>query len=154
MHGIKQSVWEYGNAQRFEWLNSYYMDIGNFYTGIGVGSSVRYGQNLPSNFPNTVGLMLGGKGNMVELHRKNKSLGWDMHGGIYCNAVGYFYLYSESERLGYEFDRPSFLPILNLGATLYWNNLSLGLDVFPSGSTATNPRDASFARISLIWNFE
>ena len=154
MHGVKHYIQEYNEARRFEWLNSYYVDIGNFYTGLGLGSAVRYGENIPSNFASTTGLLIGGKSNMIELDRKNASFGWDIHGGVYFNAIGYFYLYKESERLGYEFDNPRLLPIVNAGATFYWKNVSLGLDIFPSGTTATNPRAASFARMSLIWSFE
>ncbi len=153
VHGIKQYTGNFGDSKRFEWFNSYYADVGSFYCGAGVGSSVRYGENMPLNFKSSSGLLSGSKSDMVELEHKNSSFGWDVHGGVHLNFVGYLYLYEESKRLGYSFDRPNILPVLNAGATIYLKNFTASLDFFPSRSTVANPTSTSFARINLSWQF-
>lgn len=152
-HAIKQYIKNYRNYMRFEWSNSYYADVGNFYCGAGVGSSVRYGQNMPFNFESASGLLNSSKGDMVELDKKASSMGWDIHGGIYLNAIAYLYLYDESKRLGYSYERSYFHPVVNLGLSWYMENFNVSFDVFPSQSTARNPDSASFARINLSFQF-
>ncbi|WP_373072859.1 lipid A deacylase LpxR family protein [Sulfurimonas sp.] len=153
-HGIKQYIGSYSNSMRFEWFNSYYADVGNFYCGAGVGSSIRYGQNMPFNFESASGLFNSSKGDMIELDKKSSSMGWDIHGGVYLNAIAYLYLYDESKRLGYSYDRSYFLPIVNFGVSWYMENFNISLDLFPSQSTVTNPDSASFARINLSFQFK
>ncbi|WP_345980168.1 lipid A deacylase LpxR family protein [Sulfurimonas sp. HSL3-2] len=153
IHGIKQFMGSYKHSQRFEWFNSYYADVGNFYCGAGVGSSIRYGHNMPYNFESVSGLFNSSKGDMIELDQKNSSIGWDIHGGVHLNAIAYLYLYDESKRFGYSYERPYFLPIVNFGVSWYMKNFSLAIDFFPSQPTVANPQSASFARINLSLQF-
>jgi lipid A 3-O-deacylase len=151
--GWRHYAREYGGSRRMEWFNSCSADIGTFYNGVGAGSVLRFGRNMPANFVTTSGLLSSSQSNRLALEERTKQPGWELRAGLGISAIGYLYLYDEAKRLGYTFDRPRFIPRGNIGASVYRERFHLSLDLFPAGSVGTNPESKSFGRIILVWIF-
>ena len=149
--GIRQYVRKYAGESRLEWFNSYYVDIGTLYSGAGVGSSLRYGVNMPRNFAASGGLLNNITGDRLGLEEGRRKWGWEIRAGIALNGVAYFYYFDEAKRRGYTFDRPRLIPKANIGASLYLDGFRLSLDLFPEGSSNANTESSSFGRISFTW---
>jgi lipid A 3-O-deacylase len=151
LRGARHYLREYGGNRRLEWCNSYSVDLGNFYSGIGAGSLLRFGRNMPANFVTASGLLSSSQSNRIGVEERGKEPGWEIRAGIGASAVGYLYLYDEAKARGYSFERPRLIPRGNIGATYYWEGFHLSLDLFPAGSVGANPKSKSFGRINLVW---
>jgi len=154
LRGVQRQLHEFGGNRRLEWCNSYGAELGNFYSGFGVGSSLRFGRNMPGNFAAASGLLSSSQSNRLGLERQKALPGWEIRAGVGMSVVGYLYLYEAAKAQGYEFDRPRIIPRGNIGATLYRKGFHFALDLFPAGSVGGNPKSKSFGRMMLVWVLE
>lgn len=149
--GIRQYEKDFAEGMRFEWFNNYFLDLGNVYMGAGVGSSVRYGYNMPKNFAQTGSLLNSSQNDQLNLDSYDQTWGWSLNAGVAVDGVGYSYLYDEAKRLGYEYDHVRIIPRGQLGMAFYQKDMRLSVDLFPFGPTTSSFDTNSFGRISLTW---
>jgi hypothetical protein len=144
---------EMPNHLRLDWFNSYSVDVGNVYVGIGGGTVLRFGQNMPKNFSTANGLLNSSQSHMLAFNSRTEKWGWALNAGIFSNAIGYFYLYEESKRLGYSYDRPRFFVTGRVGFDLYFEALQVSMELYPSGSVSERSESSSWGRIRLTWHY-
>ena len=152
--GIRQYEKSFSEGMGFEWFNNYFLDVGNIYTGAGIGSTVRYGYNMPKNFAQTGSLLNSSQNYQLNLDTYDKNWGWSLNAGVAVDGVGYSYFYDEGKRRGYEFDRFRIIPRGQLGIDFYKRDLHLSVQLFPFGPTKSSFDSDSFGRISLTWQIK
>lgn len=153
VRGIRHYVRTYNDHRRLEWFFSSHLDVGNFYNGAGMGTSLRFGSHMPWNFAAVSGVLNSVTGNKLAF-KPVKDPGWELRVGLSVSGIAYFYFYEEAKRLGYAFDRPRIIPIANIGASFYWDRFRIAFDLFPTRSSDVDPRSSSFGRITLTWSVE
>ncbi len=152
--GIRQYEKNLSGGMGFEWFNNYFLDVGNIYTGVGAGSIVRYGYNMPKNFAQTGSLLNSSQNDQLNLDTYDKNWGWSLNAGVAVDGVGYSYLYEEAKQHGYDVDRFRIIPRGQLGIDFYKRDLRLSVELFPFGPTTSSFRSNSFGRIALTWQIK
>ena len=129
--GIREYEASFTENDSFEWFNSYFLDVGNMYTGIGAGSTIRYGHNVPKNFVKSGSLLNSSQNDLLNLDTYPYTWGWSVSTGVFVDAIGYFYLMEKAKDLGYDVDTKKMLTRGEFGIDLYQKNYRIALELFP-----------------------
>ena len=150
MRGYEQT---YEEGYAFEWFYSVYGDLGNTFIGGGAGTLVRYGKNMPRNFDVPSILFNNAPNKVLNMHDRPNALGWSLDAGTSFNGIGYYYLYEEGERAGYNFYTPRWMLTSKIGASVYVENFNFSLSFFPVVTRKNTTQSASWGRFSLGWHY-
>ena len=153
LKGIRSYEKEYSDGYSFEWFNSYYADVGSAFVGGGAGTLVRFGSNVPNNFDVPTALYNHAPNKMLNIHDRNQALGWSVDVGASLNGIGYYYLYDEGKKRGYDFEQSRWILTSKLGMSLYVDNFNLSLELFPVVTRKNNVQSESWGRFSLGWHY-
>lgn len=85
----------------FDWTTNLRFDYGNFYSGVNVGTLIRFGNHLPKNFP-TTGAFFGGQESAMLNMKSVSDLSYSLSIGWYGNKVGIFYVIDEAHEYNVE----------------------------------------------------
>lgn len=85
----------------FDWTSDLRFDYGNFYSGINVGTLIRFGNHLPKNFP-TTGAFFGGQESSMLNMKSVSDFSYSISLGGYANKVGIFYVIDEAHEYDVE----------------------------------------------------
>lgn len=103
--GYRMREWSDRNNLKSRWGNMISMDLGNYYTGITLGSIYQFGFNFPDNPI----LITSTSNNQSQIRfqsdRKSTGFGWTAICGIYASALGYVYYLDASPDHDLEYDR-------------------------------------------------
>ena len=149
--GARSYSRRFGDGYAFEWFNGVFAEAGSVYVGGGAGTVLHFGRNMPGNFAEISGFFSHSTAGQLNLENRRGRWGWDVDAGVGVNAIGYFYLYEASKTLGYEYARPSTYLTGYLGFNLYYENVQVGLEVYPSRPLERYVHPESFGRISVVW---
>lgn len=152
--GVRQYTADFSENKRFEWFNSYFLDVGNIYNGLGVGSAIRYGYNMPNSFSKSGSLLNSSQNDQLNLDPYPHTWGWSVHAGIFVDAIGYFYLMEKAEDLGYDVDTKKMLTRGEFGIDLYQKNYRIALELFPVLTSHNGYKADSYGRMTFTWYFK
>ena len=153
LKGLRSYEKEFDDELSFEWFNSYYADIGNAFVGAGAGTLIRFGANVPNNFDVPTALYNHAPNKMLNIHDRSQALGWSVDVGASLNGIGYYYLYDEGKKRGYDFEQPRWILTSKLGLSLYLDNLNFSLELFPVITRKESVHSESWGRFSLGWHY-
>lgn len=153
LKGMRSYKEEYNDGYTFEWFNSYYADVGNSFIGGGGGTLVRFGSNVPNNFDVPTIFYNHSPNKVLNMHDRTQALGWSVEAGTSINGIGYYYLYDEGKKQGYDFDRPRWILTSKVGVSLYIENLNFSLELFPVVTSKNSAHSESWGRFSLGWHY-
>ena len=153
LRGFRNYENEYSNGTTFEWFNSYFIDVGNVYIGTGGGTVIRYGKNVPRNFDVQSALFNSSPSKTLNMSCRSKELGWSVEIGTAINSIGYFYIYEESKKKGYDFNMPPIAIISKIGFSLYLEDISMSLDILPTVTKSDTSQSSSWGRLSISWHY-
>ena len=149
LKGTRQYTHRFSGNHILEWFNNFYADAGTLYVGAGAGTVVRFGRNVPRNFNEVSGFLSSSLVKQLELESREGTWGWDVGIGAGINAIGWFYLYEASKDLGYVYDRPSALLTGYFGVNVYYKNIQVSLEAYPSRPFERDFYVDSFGRLSM-----
>lgn len=150
LKGMKSYEYKLNNTTRFEWFNSYYFDVGNYYIGAGAGTLIRIGQNMPNNFNASSTLISISPTNNLNFASRNDKFGWSANLGINGDLIGYMYLQDAARDAGYDVQKQRWLINLTASVDVYYENMRASLELFPSRGSV-NDDSTSWGRISFTW---
>lgn len=149
--GTRQYTHRFSAHHTLEWFGNYYADAGTLFVCAGAGTVVRFGRNVPRNFKEVSGFLNSTIVRQLALESRKGRWGWDVDAGAGVNAIGWFYLYEASKGLGYEYDRPSALMTVYFGVNVYYENIQVALEAYPSRPLDRGLHTDSFGRLSMTW---
>ena len=111
---------------KFDLINSFRLDAGNYNRALLIGSMIRYGNNYPNNF-NTIGRFLGANENKIlNLDSKNNnSFAWSISYGLGYAYTDYFYVTNYDK--SYELDKLKDTMLQVISLDTYFDNFVLSL---------------------------
>lgn len=152
--GIREYAANFTENNTFEWFNSYFLDVGNIYTGMGAGSIIRYGQNVPKNFVKSGSFLNNSQNDLFNLETYPYAWGWSVSTGIFIDAIGYLYLAEKAKDLGYDADVKRVMVRGEFGIDIYQKNYLVSLELFPVLTSQNGYKADSYGRISFTWFFK
>lgn len=123
-YGYKAFEKEFIDNKKLDITNTLKVAIGNGFRNILVGSILRYGKNVRSNFT-TVGSTFGGNRDSALGLEKNKKFGWALNYGLYYTYMDYFYI-SDYDKSYSTKNKPSVLAELS-SLDFYSNTYKISL---------------------------
>lgn len=108
----------------FDWITNIRFDMGNFYTGVAMGTIIRFGNYFADNFPTTGGFVGGYESSMLNIKKVNY-LGWSISIGGYGNGVGNFYVIDEGIKQGYDVEKIEYIVGDFASLNLYYKKFEL-----------------------------
>jgi len=151
LYGICQYEKRLDGDYAFEWFNNLSASAGSGYVGAGAGSIVRLGRNMSGNFVTVSGFFSHSLARQLNAGAPRGGWGWDVNAGIVANALGYFYLYDAANKAGYDFEQPAAFLTGRLGADLYYRNVQLSLELYPSRPVDRYTHSNNFGRLNIVW---
>ncbi len=76
---------------KFDWLGNFRIDRGNFYSGALIGTTIRFGSDIPKNFYTGGNLVGGNESTLLNLSKSNDLI-WHFAWGINFNSIRKFYI--------------------------------------------------------------
>lgn len=153
--GLKSYTYNLNHNTRLEWFNSLFADVGNYYTGFGAGTLLRFGQNMPHNFDTLTALMSVTATNQINFKDRNNKFGWALSAGTYSNYVGYMYILEASKDAGYaDVSQKAKLLTAKFGLDIYYEDLQVSLEVFPTEASYDVKGNNGWGRINITWAFD
>jgi len=149
--GDRKELRRFDDNHVLEWFNNFFADAGTLYVGTGAGTVLRFGHNAPEDFVDISGLFSRSLVKQLNFTSRKSTWGWDVGMGIGINALGYFYLYEASKDLGYEYDRPWAFLTGYFGFNLYYKNIQLSMEGYPSRPLDRYFHSDNFGRLSVVW---
>jgi hypothetical protein len=107
---------------KFDWINNIRGDIGNFYSGALIATTVRIGSNFPDTFPTTGNFIGGEESNNLHFHA-SKSFNWSLAFGVFANKVWNYYIVDEARDEGYTIPRINYIIGNQLICTVFYDNI-------------------------------
>lgn len=108
----------------YDWTNNARIDLGEFYSGALVGTSIRFGSYVPDNFK-TSGNFIGGEESSLLNFGNCKGLGWSVSLGLFANAIKRFYVVDEYEE--YQIESIDYTRGRVLTFNIYYDNFEFAL---------------------------
>lgn len=147
--GTRQYAGRLGDCS-FEWFNSLAANAGSSYAGVGAGSAVRIGENVPANFVSINGIINRSLANQLTPGTRSGTWGWSLDVGLFVDLIGYFYLYEYSKEHGYEWDRPPAVVTGRLGFDVYYKTLQVALELYPTRPVGEYIRSNYYGRLNIV----
>ncbi|WP_241691009.1 lipid A deacylase LpxR family protein [Sulfurimonas sp. CVO] len=131
-------------------------DLGNFYTGTLVGTSLRLSSIAMRSFT-TAGNFIGANETSVLNYEPTKSFNWALSLSIYYNKFNTYYLIDEAIEEGYYLDELDYIISQKLALDLYYNALKVSLylkSVDIQTKSIFSSSNEKIGGISIIWKWD
>ena len=109
---------------KFDWLANIRFDRGNFYAGNLIGTTLRFGRDLPDNFY-TGGNFIGGNESALLNFSKSSGFNWYIALGVNFNSIDKFFITDEDEE--YTVQGVDYTVGEHLSFNLQYDNLEFSL---------------------------
>lgn len=153
LRGVRAHKSYFDSGNSLELFYSIYGEAGNAYIGGGAGVVMRYGKNVPKNYELMSGIYNPTQFNMLGTLEKTKGWGYSLDVGVSLNGIGDYYIYREGKKQGYDFYSPKTLLITKMGASLYMDNFTFSMTLFPIFAKENITKNTSWGRLDFGWNF-
>ncbi len=152
--GLRRSLYHSPEGLGLEWFGNLHAGAGTGYIGSGVGSVLRIGRNTPKNFITASGMLNNSLTHQLDFGHRARTLGWGVNAGIALSHIGYFYLYEAARDEGYHFKQPDVIISGRFGLDLFYKNVQVSLELYPSRPLDSYITSNYFARLHFVWEFE
>lgn len=131
-------------------------DLGNFYTGTLVGTSLRL-SSIPMRSFITTGNFIGAHESSLLNYEPTKSFNWALSLGIFYNKFNTYYIIDEAIDEGYDLDKLDYMIGEKLALDLFYDALKVSfylksIDVETKGVTSSN--NEKTGGISVVWKWD
>jgi len=150
-HGTRLWQKEIGYGLSSDFIGSYGIQLGNFYTGAAARGVWRVGNNYPDNFNAFYSDVIGDSA-LLGLQESSEEFGWSVNLGLTLNGIAYFYVTDADT--DYNIQRKPYLGDALLSLSFYSQDFELSLTTLIKFSLS-NPsvNTLSYGAASLLWKF-
>ncbi len=131
-------------------------DLGNFYTGTLVGTSLRLSSIAMRSFI-TTGNFIGANETSVLNYEPTKSFNWALSLGIHYNRFNTYYLIDKAIEEGYHLDELDYIIGQKLALDLYYNALKVSFylkSVDIQTESISSSSNEKIGGVSIVWKWD
>lgn len=139
---------------KYDWTNNIRGDIGNFYSGALISTTLRIGTNFPDTIP-TTGNFIGGEESKNLHFQASKSFNWSLSFGIFANRVWNYYIVDKAIDEGYTIAHLNYVLGNQLLYTIFYKNISYAFKLKSIKLYKKRPPNATkqWGGITVTWKF-
>jgi hypothetical protein len=140
---------------QFDWTNNARFDIGNFYSGALVATTVRIGSKFPNTFPTTGNFIDGDESSLINFHA-TKEFNWAISLGFFANRVNNYYIIDEAIKQGYDLSKITYFTGEQVAYDVFYNNLQYTFkikSIYAHNNKLISGAKKQWGGITVIWKF-
>jgi len=140
---------------KFDWTNNVKIDLGNFYSGVMVSSTVRIGSNFPNTFA-TTGSFMGADESSLVNYDGIKSFNWAVSLGLYANKIANYYIIDEARDQGYDIPNANYITGEQVSYDIFYNNIQYTFKItstYLHNNKAFSSANKQWGGLTIVWKF-
>ncbi len=140
---------------KLDWTNNIRFDLGSFYTGALVASTVRIGSNFPNTFA-TTGNFIGGDESSLVNFSEIKDFNWAISFGFFANKVNRYYIMDEAIAQGYALPDIEYVTGEQVAYDLFYKNIQYTFklkSIYLHNNKLLSEASKQWGGITIMWKF-
>lgn len=140
---------------KYNWTNNFRIDLGNFYSGVLISSTIKIGNHFPNTF-STSGNFIGGEESDLVNYIKINNFNWAISFSIFVNKVNNYYIIDEAINQGYSLDKLSYMSGEQVQYDIYYKGLQYFFkikSVYIHNNRLFSNENKQWGELGIIWEF-